>query len=309
MFSVQKKAIDEKLVHELLTSLFKEKPLYIVRLNHKSKSKMYKAILENDIYLVVRISDDDGQINNFLREQWCSSKAREHDIPATEVLEVGSVLIPYPYMIAREYYGIPGNMYLGDKAKMMEQIGSYMKKINHIKTTGVGDRFDWSGNILTKNESWEKYIEKAFQVDEIVKIYEEANILTPENLKKLKNSAGIIKKWKFEPTLAHGRLTPQNVIVDKHGDIVRIIDWKESRSGNSMYIDLATTLNHVDTSFHELILKGYGLSQKEYEKIALDIDSLFILRQRWVIQDLIEKKDERKLKPYTKKFNEVLSKY
>ncbi len=298
-----------KTVVTLLKKFFNEEPVYVQKVNNDPVNSVYKAILLSDKYLIIRISTTHDKLNNFLKEQWCSRRARESGVPAIEILEVGNSVIDFPYMIAVEEYGIPGNKYLGDKSKMWEGIGKYLSEINKIKTKGVGHTFDWSSNTISFNDTWKDYLEKSFHIDHILDEYKREEIITPDNLKKLASGGDKIKKWEFENTLAHGELIPENVILSKQGEIKRILDWKNSRSGNSKMIDLSITLNSAKKKEKELVLKGYGIPQKEYEKIAIEIDSLYILRKRHEIRGALDNGNKKYLERMKKKFNLILQKY
>lgn len=301
--------INEKTVQTLLARFYTERPIFIQKLNVGKTSKIFKAVLENDTYLVVRISPDPSSINYYLKEQWCAQKANENGVPATEILEVGNTVIPFPYMIAKEYYGIPGDRYLGDTTKMWRQIGELAAKINKIKTSGIGHVFDWSHNQITKIKSWDEYMQTSFDLNEIINFYKKNDILTKENLKKLSESAEHIRKWNFKTHLAHGALLPKNVIVNKDGDIIRVLDWKHARSANSKFLELSIILNNCTPEQGELVLEGYGLREKEFEESVQDMDALYILRNRLLVQEFIDKNNTKAVNAVQKEFNRILDKY
>src|SRR5436190_936101 len=54
---------------------------------------------------IIRISPDPARISSFMKEQWAEKAARDAGVPAPEILEVGSDLIQFPYMISRTAEG------------------------------------------------------------------------------------------------------------------------------------------------------------------------------------------------------------
>src|SRR5687767_9334838 len=54
---------------------------------------------------IIRISPDPQRINLFKKEQWASAAAKKAGVPTAEILEVGSEMIGFPYMVTRSIEG------------------------------------------------------------------------------------------------------------------------------------------------------------------------------------------------------------
>jgi Ser/Thr protein kinase RdoA (MazF antagonist) len=298
--------ITRRHVREIVTHLLHEAPVFTQKINNGVTNKVYKAVLKSGSYLIVRISPWPSKINHYLKEQWCCSEARKLGIPVPEILEVGNSVVPFPYMVATEIYGIPGNMYEGSCDEMFFQMGENAAKIHTIGTHGYGDIFDWSSNILSKNDSWHAFLEKELNIDRIMDFYEDSKIISNGNLKKMRQIARTIKKWKFEPRLCHSDLLPKNVIVSKEGDMKSIIDWEGARSSNAKIWDLAVTVNNVNEQQRDVFLSGYGISPSEYKHIEPEVVGFYILRKHDVMEAHVAKKEEQPFLKLQNKFNNLL---
>jgi aminoglycoside phosphotransferase (APT) family kinase protein len=303
--------ITRNAVKVIIYNLLGEYPVHISKINNGNTNKIYKATLTANTWLIVRISPHQDKINGYLKEQWCSNQARKLNLPTPEILEVGNDVIPYPYMVVKEILGIPGNQYEGDKTKMLTSIGEYASMIHTIKTEGYGEIFDWSSNVLSKQTSWDDYLEKGLHLNERIEFYERSkgSILSEENYKKLENAVKKIRNLKFEPSLAHGDFLPKNVIVNNAGEVISIIDWESAKSHAATYWDLSTTLNNIKEEERELVVKGYKLPQKEFKTIEREIDALWVLKKWDVVAPAFENQKKDEVKSYATKLNNALNRH
>src|SRR5688572_12655013 len=54
---------------------------------------------------IVRIATSRAKLNDFVKEQWATQKAREAGVPVPDILEVGHEIIPFPYMLQQKIEG------------------------------------------------------------------------------------------------------------------------------------------------------------------------------------------------------------
>jgi len=64
------------------------------------------------------------------------------------------------------------------------------------------------------------------------------------------------KHWRFEPTITHGDLGPEHVLVSPSGELVGVIDWEEVRTGDPAW-DFAWWL-HANEPLGRRTLSAYG---------------------------------------------------
>jgi aminoglycoside phosphotransferase (APT) family kinase protein len=301
-------AISRSTVKKIILHLLNETPIFVQKLNNGVTNKVYKVVLKSDRYLIVRISPSTEKINHYLKEQWCCNEVRRLGVPVPEILEVGNSIVPYPYMVATEVYGIPGNLYEGDRSKMFYQMGKNALKIHRVKTNGFGEVFDWSSNVLSKNVTWKDFVDKELGVEKILEYYSEHKIITDFDLKKLKTITQRIMSLDFEPYLCHSDLLPKNVIVNKAGALLSIIDWEGSRSGNGKLWDLAVTLPNITDEESHLFLKGYGMNSDEFKEIQPLVYGFYVLRKHDMVEVHITKNELKPLASLKTKFSKLLEK-
>lgn len=303
--------ITRSLVKQILFPLLGENPVHIQKINNANTNKIYKATMKSNIWLIVRISSSQDKINHYLKEQWCSRHARKMGVPCPEILEVGNTVIPFSYMVVKEVLGIPGNQYEGDRTEMLTKIGEYSAKIHEVKTRGYGEVFNWSSNVLSKFKTWEEYLHKELHLEERLEFFERSKgvILSEENYDKLMRAVKVIRKFDFEPTLAHGDFLPKNVIVNNEGHVISVIDWESAKSHAAMYWDFATTLNNIREEDRELVVKGYGLPLKEFKAIEREIDAFWVIKKYDVAVGAFERKDEEDIKLYHGQLNNAMNRH
>lgn len=118
--------------------------------------------------LVVRLSPDPAKINAYIKEQWAIAKVRELKVPTPDILEVGNEVVPYPYMILRRVEGKEATFH-PQRLEILREAGRLGALINSIRTTGYGSTFDWSNNQLSKNDSWNDFLEKELMLESRLK--------------------------------------------------------------------------------------------------------------------------------------------
>ena len=89
---------------------------------------------------VVRISPEPAGLHEFLKEQWAAAKARDVGIPTPEILEVGSEVVPYPYMISRAVAGREATFH-PDRARILREMGRLGALVNSIVRYPIGMTF------------------------------------------------------------------------------------------------------------------------------------------------------------------------
>jgi len=257
---------------------------------------------------IVRIGKSATKNNDFIKEQWATTKAREKGVPVPEILEVGNEVISLPYMLQRK---LEGNEAI-DHARRLDilyDLGSYARLIHSIPTTGFGKIFDWSQNKLSKNETWVNFLEDELDFNSRFKILKDRSILNTQNLNKLKILYERVKKWNITPRLNHGDLRLKNVIVNDAGKIIAIIDWDNCISNIAPYWDFSIALHDLSIDGKQKFLEGYGLNFKEFNRMSYSIKLFNILNYTTYIRHMIDRKEMQKLEYYKLRLNGDLDMY
>jgi len=295
------------LAKKLLKHLYGNKRMSITSLSGGLSNYVFLAKLPGE-ELVVRLSDKPEKITLFLKEQWAVDKARSNDIPVPDILEVGNEIIPIPYMIVRKINGESATNYV-DRKQLLINMGSYAAKINSIRTNNYGNVSDWSENILSKNKTCKEYLHKELNVMYRLNTLIKYKMLLPKNIKKIKTHLGEMESWKKKPSLNHGDIRFKNIMIDKYGKIVSIIDWENCTSNIAPYWELSIALHDLSIDEQEHFLQGYGITPAAYIKMAPYIKTLNILHYAPLVEKLAIKMNAEKLAHFKARINGSMDMY
>lgn len=251
---------------------------------------------------IVRIANTGGKINDFIKEQWATQKATKRGVPVPEILEVGNEVINMPYMLQHKMEGKEA-MNHPERLSIIHELGRYAKKIHTIATEGFGNNFNWSGNILSRQETWPEFLDKELQVAERIRFLHKNKLLTPQKIKKLTGLIIEIKKWKIPPTLNHCDLRLKNVIANENGKIMAILDWENCSSNIAPYWDLSIALHDLSIDAKQKFLEGYGLDIKEFNRNAYALTVFNLINYIPSLQIIIDKKQTARLELYRLRLN------
>jgi aminoglycoside phosphotransferase (APT) family kinase protein len=296
-----------KLVRQLIEHHYKKKALTITPLSGGLTNFVF-GVSAGKEELVVRMSEEREKINFFLKEQWAVARAKEKGIPVPEILEVGNDIIPIPYMIMRKIDGEEATHH-PDRWEIVKEMGRLAAIIHTIPTKGFGHMFDWSQNTLSKNQSWKDYLECELKVDERLTILRKHKMLPAKTFRRLSIELAKMRNWKGSPCLHHGDLRLKNVMTDKKGKIVSLIDWDNCTSQLPPYWDLSIALHDLSVDAQWKFLEGYGIEDKHLPDIAPGLKVLNILNYAPVVEQLAREKQKTTLAHYRIRLHGALDMY
>ena len=218
---------------------------------------------------IVRISPDPVKINNFFKEQWAQEKACAAVVPTAEILEVGNEVVPHPFMIVRRVAGDEA-IYNSNRLKIVRQMGRLAALINTIPTSGFGNTFDWSNNLLSRCETFAEYLEDALQFEDRLETLEKHRMISAEKIKILRKIFAGAMKMNPSARLNHSDLRLKNMIVDEKGEIKAVIDRENCTSNIAPEWELSLALHDLWIDEKQIFLEGYGISEKNYRNYALN---------------------------------------
>jgi aminoglycoside phosphotransferase (APT) family kinase protein len=283
----------KEMARQLIAHHFGNKPKRIVHLESGLSNFVFLVYhAEGDI--IVRISPEPTKIQTFMKEQWAVVQAREIGVPTAEILEVGNQVVPLPYMVSRKVVGQEATFH-PNRLQILREMGRYAALINSIPTTGFGSTFDWSGNQLSRNETWSEYLQKELQVEARLQTLKKQRMLMPKELKKLSLIFKDMTGWKPKPSLNHGDIRLKNVIVNEEGKITAIIDWEDCVSSVSPHWDLSLALHDLSIDEKQEFLEGYGLATKKVMEIAPYTKALNLINYAPEIERWAEAKETARL--------------
>jgi aminoglycoside phosphotransferase (APT) family kinase protein len=118
---------------------------------------------------------------------------------------------------------------------------------------------------------------------------------SPAALKRLRAEITTMQGWKGRPSLTHGDIRLKNVLLDEKGKIRAILDWENCTSNLAPYWELSIALHDLCIDEKEALLKGYGLSVREFARAAAAIKALNILNYSGAVEVALAAKDKTQL--------------
>lgn len=280
------------------------------RILHKMSglSNFVFEVLHAEGDFIVRISPDPVRINSFIKEQWAQNRAREIGVPIPEILEVGSHVINQPFMISRV---VKGNNALthSKRWEIVKEMGHYAALINTIKTEGFGSTFDWSSNLLSRNESWQEFLECELNFEDRLQTLEKRKMLDASQVKTLRKILTDAGKQKTKPALNHGDIRLKNVMVNDEGKITAFLDWENCTSNLAPAWELSIALHDLSIDEKQLFLKGYGLKENQVVELMPLVKAINFINYAPDIERLAAEKDTVHLEKYRTRLSGALDLY
>ena len=299
-----------EIVSEIVSKVFSERAVKISELIEKGCVNEVFIVETDNSKLVVRMNDANS-IDEYKKEVWSASRAKEKYIPVAEILSVG-IFGEKAYSIQTFIEGSEGRDLSVDKKLVWKKLGEYARRIHTIKVGGFGLNFRdmTEGNFRC---AWLRYlnynIESLNETDELLKL----KVLTKKQSEKAKKIFENFKTREFNFGLNHGDLSLKNTIVDEFGT-VHLIDWGSSEANIVPHHDLIQLLkinmleNDPDDAEFQSFLDGYGITGDEYKEMLPDLKALSLLRAvdklRWALDWKIPE-----LKNYVSRAKKTVEKY
>lgn len=280
------------------------------RIEHKSAglTNFVFAFKHSEGDFIIRISPDPSKINLFIKEQWAETAARKAGVPAPEILEVGSEVIPLPYMISRTVSGGDA-MNHPKQFEILREMGRLAALINTIPTNGFGQTFDWSSNQLSLNKTFKDYLENEYCFESKLEILEKHRTITQKQSSRLEKIFGEAKKIKSEPVLNHGDIRLKNVIAGDDGKINAIIDWEGCTSNIAPQWELSIALHDLGIDGMQHFLAGYGIKDAKLREIMPLVKAFNIANYAGAVEGIANSKDKIMLEQYRTRLSGALDLY
>jgi len=245
---------------------------------------------------------------HLLKEQWAETAARKVGVPAPEILEVGSEVIPFPYMISRTVTGGDA-MNHPKQFEILREMGRLAALINTIPTNGFGQTFDWSSNQLSLNKTFKDYLETEYCFEAKLEILQKHRTISAEQSKRLEKIFNEAKKIKTKPVLNHGDVRLKNVVADKEGKINAIIDWEGCTSNIAPQWELSIALHDLGIDGMQHFLAGYGIKNAKLKEIMPLVKAFNIANYAAAVEEIAKSKDKVMLEQYRTRLSGALDLY
>ncbi len=297
----------KKMARQVIEHHFGSKPKRIIY-QAEGLSNFVFLVQHSEGEFIVRIGQSPGKINAYFKEQWAVTKAREAGVPTAEILEVGNEVIPTPFMISRYARGEVATQH-PERLAILHEMGRYAAIINGISTQGFGSVFDWSNNQLSHNKTWDEFLFQELRLEARLGILKKYKMLPPRKLKLL---AQILEKAvgrNAKPTLNHGDIRLKNVLVDKRGKIIALIDWEDCMSNLAPQWELSLALHDLSIDEKQEFLEGYGIGDDKLVELAPILKALNIINYVPYIEQLGATDNTTQLDKYRLRLGGILDIY
>ena len=243
---------------------------------------------------IIRFSPAADKIEDFLKEQWVLAKVREVGVPTPEVLQVGTEPVSVPYMVARRVEGRTA-VHHQRRIAIAREMGRLLALIHTIPTNGYGTTFDWTQNVLSRNDTWADFLRSEWQVEDRLSVLDTQGMLTTHQGRALKELVERMMGWDAKPVLNHCDMRLKNVLVDDAGTIRAIIDWEHACSCPPPCWDLALALHDLSIDAKEALIEGYGLSGEQMRELGPFLGAINVLHYAPLVKHAAEQGDSTEL--------------
>jgi len=266
-----------------------------------SVNRIFDVKSENANY-IIRLNEESQKQIEYRKEKWCIEKVSSIGIPSPKILKLG-FKDGISYMVQEKLIGKNGkNCTKKEKEKIWNSLGIYASKFHQIKRIENKQVEDQEFH-----ESWKsrlKYnLEQLNKEDSLLK----NGILNSDEQSKAKMELSKLIGKEFKTGLIHGDLCPRNIIWNKES--VYLLDWGTASTNIIPHLELGLVMTSGEANIDEIeyFKKGYGISNKDYQKIENEIRLINFLHRldiyRWAEDYAIENIEE-----YEKKIRETFEK-
>ena len=196
---------------------------------------------------IVRSRFGSTEMHQFIREKNCADLIRQTHDWTPEIVDIG-LFENNAYSVQRKVPGVMASKLQDDLTHVWEQIGSYAEFFHSIEVSGYlrnAFRVSTSGEL-----PWCKaYFDQLGEASNAKLVSE--GLLTAEEFALGLISLKPLETLDFKPTLAHGNISLNNIIVDPNGK-AHLIDWGSCVGHMAIDLDLSELLlfdvpaHHVD---------------------------------------------------------------
>ena len=279
----------DELVKKIIEQEFSTTPFLIEEIKGKGKNNHVFKVVVNNVPIILRLRNLEQTLELYIKEKWCAEAVKNAGIPTPEIFKLGTV-DGYAFSLQEFIEGTQGADAPSELEKIWLTLGQYASLINKIPASNL--RLDY-----------EKFISGLFEGEYFVV----RNVFSKELSEKIESRLKETYVWRFSPTLCHGNLSPNNVIIDPTG-VIYIIDWGTATGNRTPESELAEiyTWNTGKENIARFI-EEYGLKKDEVKSMMRDIQTLILLRLVHVIVRKMPKDNNWSQDAYIKEMAAKLS--
>ena len=246
---------------------------------------------------VLRLDPSAEKADEYRKERWAIDRARGMDLPAPNVIEVGTTPDGISFMLSRREAGRSAAELL-DTQPVLRQLGQYARKLHEPPLGMYGGQC--RGSVM-RWASWRDFLEHEFGLDRRLGQLQSLGLidgLVARRAAALVHQLGDGR----ESRLNHGDLRLKNVLIDDAGRISAIIDWECAVAAPAPEWDLALALHDLSIDEKDAFIDGYGLEVEELAAAAPVLAALNILHYAPFAHAAARDGNEDQLRRYQRRF-------
>jgi hygromycin-B 4-O-kinase len=282
------------LVPRVVEQVFGEKPRRVKRLGEGLTNAVFEVGVGRDRW-VVRLHADSAKVAAFAKECWAMQQARRAGVPTPKVARAGLGPDGVAFLVVAAVPGQTGSR-VGHRQPLLEQMGRCAARLHGIATRGFGGTLDVRARRWSPHAHWAGVLDDELDADARIALLRRQDVLPADALEELRESVQAMRRWRRTPVLHHGDLRLKNVIADEEGRrIAAIIDWEDCLSAPKPYWDLSIALHDLGVDEKEVFLDGYGISAREFARMAGYVRALNLLNYAWAMGEAEKERNDKRL--------------
>lgn len=255
-------------------------------------------VLENaDGAFVLRMDESDDKVDQYRKERWAIDHARRMDIPAPNVIEVGTTPDGVSYMLSRREAGNPATE-RADTLAVLRQLGQYARKLHGEALDRYGGH---QGGETAPWNGWADFLEHEYGLDLRLRQLVALGLVDEASAPRIADAVLQLGDGR-EPRLNHGDLRLKNVLVDDSGRITAIIDWENAMAAPAPEWDLALALHDLSVDQKDAFLDGYAIEHAALESAHPAVVALNLLHYAPFVDAAARAGDDQRLRHYRRRF-------
>jgi len=253
---------------------------------------------------VLRMDPSTAKLDEYRKERWAIDHARRMDIPAPNVIEVGTTEKGVSFMLARCERGQPATA-LQDSRAVLRQLGQYARRLHEAALDSFGGQHR---GLTSPWRNWPDYLEHEFRIEWRLERLRALALLDEAGARRVADVVLHLGNGR-EPRINHGDLRLKNVLVDGDGRISAIIDWEFAVAGPAPEWDLALALHDLSIDEKDAFVDGYGLDHDALAEARPVIAALNLLHYAPFVDAAARANDDEQLTHYRRRFARVYDLY
>jgi aminoglycoside phosphotransferase (APT) family kinase protein len=258
----------------------------------------------SDESFVIRLSEDEGKLDDFRKERWAIERARDAGIPAPEVLRVDRTSDGLSFMLSRRAPGRLATKF-GDPHNTLTQLGRLARTLHETTMPAYGGGF-WNDH--PPRLQWDSFLREELKLEERIAQLLRLGLIDEDQAARVRQVMQDLGANR-EARLNHGDLRLKNALVDVSGNVSAVIDWEMATAAPAPEWDLAVALHDLSIDQKDAFIDGYGLDDQSLLSLGPVLASLNILHYAPFAEAASRDGDGGQLQRYRRRFARLYDLY